>query len=400
MKHDHDMTYIWEIFRNSREMTREQMSVPYHMYFDETNNFKCITENGNANITRTLNIPNIREHFVLGGIATKDFEEPISFEALKEILRLSTKSDEIEVKAKDIIKRDFLSALKSKKLSAILKYIQERHWFIHFSATNLLYYCLADIAGGIVVNSIYRSILQEDMSILYGINDEFYRIFVCDLEQNIQRLMQFNYPDVKKEDFCDFRTFLSELIMRYLKKGRKANKYTDLITMALIDSEENKRDLVFIEGEKKGILIDDFHHFYTTRICTLAYSNLTFDKEDDIAAHLHQTSISINGQQLHNYTFVKSDLNTYIQLSDIIVSLIAKYFNFLDREWTSVRKDLDGLKYLDKDNLYLLNDILVYSENESKLFTDPINRVGVNDNYRRVIYTYNNRNENQIKQTN
>lgn len=383
------MTPIWDIFRNSRKMTREQMSVPYFMYFDETNNFKCITENGNANITRTLNIPNIREHFVLGGIATKDFEEPISFETLKKILRVSPKSNEIEVKAKDVIKRDFLSALKSKQLSALLQYIRDRHWFIHFSATNLLYYCLADIAGSIVINSIYRDVILEDMSLFFGVNDEFYRIFVFDLEENIQRLMQFNYPDVKKEDLSDFRAFLSALIIRYIQNGGQANKYTDLITWALIDAEENKRDLVFIEDEKRGILIDDFFHFYTTRICTLAYSNLTFDKEDDVEAYLQNRQISINGQQLHNYTFVKSDLNTYIQFSDIIVSLIAKYFNFLDREWLAVQKDLDSLKYLDKNNLYMLNDILVYSENESKLFTDPIDRAEVDNNFKRVIYTYN-----------
>ena len=54
-----------------------------------------------------------------------------------------------------------------------------------------------------------------------------------------------------------------------------------------------------------------------------------------------------------------------------------------------MQKDLDSLKYLDKNNLYMLNDILVYSENESKLFTDPIDRAEVDNNFKRVIYTYN-----------
>jgi len=387
MKSNHDMTPIWEIARDSRKLTSEKMSVPYYMYFDETQNWKSIKKEENPEIVRTLNIPNIREHFVFGGIATKDYEAALTLEELRYIFKISSPGID-EIKATDVFKNDFISSLRSKQLHSLLLYIRKRKWFVHFSVTNILYYSIDEIMMGLLVNSKYRELVLSDESFL--IRDEFYRIFVNDLEQNITQLISFDYPAVKKTNLSAFRTFIAGMITKYMRQTKSVNNITKIIIEVLRDSEDNKRDVEFVEDEEKGILIHDFLQFFTTRICMLAYSHLTLDEEADVEAHLQQEPIYVNGTRLNNYQFVNSKTNTYIQISDVIVSLISRYFNFLDRKWEDVRKDLDGLKHLDKNNLYLLNDILLYSEQESKLLFDMVERAEVIFNFKQSIQTYNN----------
>lgn len=384
---NHDMTQIWEFVRDSRGLTPEQMSVSYYMYFDETQNWKSIKKEGKQEILRTLNIPNVREHFVLGGIATKTYEKPLTLDELLNIYRMSSPGIE-EVKATDVIKNDFLSYLKSKKLYSILQYIRNHKWFIHFSVTNLLYYCIDEIMIGLLMNSKYGKSVSLEESFL--IRDEFYRIFSNDLEPNIKQLLSFDYPAVKKENLSAFRTFIARMVVKYIEQTKSMNNITKRIIEILKDSEDNKRDVVFVEDEEKGILIHDFLQFFTTRICMLAYSHLTLDEEADVEAHLQQEPIYVNGRRLNNYQFVNSKTNTYIQISDVVVSLISRYFNFLDRKWEDVRKDLEGLKHLDKKNLYLLNDILLYSEQESSLLFEVIDRAEVIANFRLTLHTYKN----------
>ncbi len=378
------MTQIWEIARKTRSLTTEQMSVPYYMYFDETQNWKSIKKEGKPKILRTLNIPNIQEHFVFGGIATKDYEEPITLDELLNIFRMSPAKK--EVKATDVIKNDFLSSLKSKQLHCLLQYIRNRKWFLHFSVTNLLYYSIDEIMMGLVMNSKYGKLVFSDES--YLIRDEFYRIFANDLEWNVKQLISFDYPAVKNENLSAFRTFVTGMVVKYIGRTNAMNNITKIILEVLKDSEDKKRDVVFVEDEKNGILIHDFLQFFTTRICMLAYSHLTLDEEADVETHLKQKSICVHGRKLDNFQFMNSKSNTYIQISDLIVSLISRYFNFLDRRWEDVQKDLDGLKYLDKKNLYLLNNLLIYSEHESTLLFDMVERYEVVCNFRKSLLMY------------
>ncbi len=72
----YDMSFVKDLVQKLGGITSEQLDRPYYMYFDETNNFKRVTANKNADIQRTFNINNIQEHFILGGIATKEKEDP------------------------------------------------------------------------------------------------------------------------------------------------------------------------------------------------------------------------------------------------------------------------------------------------------------------------------------
>lgn len=383
----YDMSFVKDLVQKLGGITSGQLYRPYYMYFDETNNFKRVTANKNADIQRTFNINNIQEHFILGGIATKEKEDPLTFDELRKVAGLSEKSSLQEIKSSSIYYGDFLHALKSYKLTPILELITKKHWFIHYSDVNILYYCLVDIIDSLLYNSNYQN-LWWNPDVFYGIKDEFYRIFVSDLEVNLESLMQFDYPDVKKNDLHAFREFIAEIIIKYYTKGEKFNLYTALLVAILNDSEAHQRDLVFVQDEEKGILIDDFVHFYTTRLSVLSSSNLTLDNEGDIINYLQQTPLFMDGKLLVNYQFVDSKSNTFVQLSDIVVGLLSRYFAFVDKKWDDIKKDLDQLTDTALQNLHLLNEILAYSEQENILFCNQVDRIGVIKNFWHAVYIY------------
>ena len=97
-------------------------------------------------------------------------------------------------------------------------------------------------------------------------------------------------------------------------------------------------------------------------------------------------------KQLLNYQFVDSQSNTFIQLSDILVGIISRYLIFADAELTEVYNKLESLNEYSLENLYLLNDILLYSEAENKLFFNQIERVEVIHNFWNIVNKYNNNN--------
>lgn len=382
-----DMTFVKELVQKLGGISPDQLSTPYYMYFDETNNVKKVTINQNPDIQRTLNIDNIQDHFILGGIATKEFEEPLTWDELKRIVGISEKSPQEEIKSGSIYKGDFMHALRSTKLTQILQLIHSKHWYIHYSDVNLLYYSLVDIIDSLLYNSSYDKMLWNP-GVFFGLKDEFFRIFVSDLEKNLERLMQFDYPDVKKADLHAFREFIADMILQYHLKGGKINQFTELLMHVLVDSDINQRDLVFVQDEQKGILINDFIHFYTTRLSVLSSSNLTLDNEGDIIAYLLNSPLFMDKTQLTNYKFVDSTSNTFIQISDVVVGLLSKYFTFVDNTMEEIKTDLDQLTGTALQNLHTLNQILSYSEKENKLFCDQVERIGVIENFWQTVRAY------------
>ena len=385
--HKHDMTFVKDIVQKLSGITNEQLNMSYYMYFDETNNVKCVRANKNTETQRTLNIDNIQEHFILGGIATKEKEEPLTFDEFKKIVGLSEKSPQQEIKSSSIYHGDFVHVLRSKTLTPILELIYGKHWLIHFSDVNLLYYSIVDIIDSIVWNSSYKN-LWLNPYVFYGLKDELYRIFASNLDSNINRLMKFNYPDVKKEDLHAFREFLAEMILQYSLTGGKMNQNTALLVEVIIDSDKNQRDLVFVQDEEKGILIEDFVQFYTTRLSVLSKSHLILDNEGDIIEALQNSPLFMDGDKLKNYQFVDSKSNTFIQLSDIIVGLLSRYFLFVDKTWMDIKDELDQLPDISMKNLKLLNKILLYSEKENTLLCNQIERIGVINNFWQTVNNY------------
>lgn len=114
----------------------------YTFYYDESNNIRrlYLTESG-------LNVQRV-DNFVLAGILHKGLNCRADFDALFESLNLQ--KTVIEIKLKHIAKGSFLDILNSDKLNAILKWLNEKQFFIHYFNLNIIYWSIVDILDSII----------------------------------------------------------------------------------------------------------------------------------------------------------------------------------------------------------------------------------------------------------
>ena len=58
------------------------------------------------------------------------------------------------------------------------------------------------------------------------------------------------------------------------------------------------------------------------------------DNEIDVIYEFKKNPLSINGNNLNNYIFVDSKMDTMVQLSDVAVGIVSRYLYFIDQNGT------------------------------------------------------------------
>ena len=105
----------------------------YSFFYDESGNCRKfrLSENG-------FNIEYLN-NFVLAGVMYKEYKD-ISKELNTLYTELKMQNNQKEIKSSYIMKNDFLSSVKSKKLNKIFHFIEDNNMYLHFSVRNNLYF--------------------------------------------------------------------------------------------------------------------------------------------------------------------------------------------------------------------------------------------------------------------
>jgi len=116
--------------------------------------------------------------------------------------------------------------------------------------------------------------------------------------------------------------------------------------------------------EEDYILLNDLSQFYLRPIYLFKNSSHIFDNEDSISETLADYNILDKNQEIKNYTFVDSQDNLLVQLSDVFVGIMGKLTNYLN---TSSREKIDAelasLSDIQKTNIGLLINVIDKSHN-------------------------------------
>lgn len=282
-------------------------------FYDETNNYRKVHfADGKLNFDGDGD-------FVLGG-AVLGRGIDINIDELKDRIKLDKSAK--EMKFKHVASGNFISILNSKKLKTVLEFVDQNGICIHLQRVNVFYWSVIDIIESVIAKMDGH---HDDIIInhLY-IKDLLYQLLNYKKKESLIFLQRFSYPDVDESKLSDFYDGLLDI-------ARSQLNLRDYVAQLLIRTLEMGRDLqeaVFIQNEDRGILIDDFSHFYRSRVLTFPNSIHYFDAEHKVEANLRSTSNSFGGQVLNNYFFADSTLNPGIQLSDVIVGYFARLLNF------------------------------------------------------------------------
>jgi hypothetical protein len=331
----------------------------FTFYYDETNNIKkfYVREN-DFNYTFTAN-------FVLGGLV-HDGKIP-NVQPLINSFRLQKTAK--EVKFKHIANGEFLDCLKSEKLGLFLQYVLQSDLHVHYSSLNILYWSLVDI----VDSAIASSDVAQDLGPVFAnhLKNDLYKLSRLEMESVIELFYKFEYPNIKKESVLSFIESLTSIFDSYIDTEEF---HFGLESLRQILKEAKKKiSLPFIMDEDDYILLKDLSQFYLRPVYLFKNSTHVFDNEDSILQTLKEYKILDGADEIKNYSFVDSQENSLIQLSDIFVGIMGKlthYLNTSSRE--KIDNDLSLLAATQQANIDLLVGLIDKSLNKNIGFIHTI----------------------------
>jgi len=323
--------------------------ISYNFFYDETNNVrKYHNEGGKLNYKGDGN-------FILGGIVFH--KEPI-FDSLFNSLGLQKSIT--EVKFKHIAKGDFFQVLKSDKLEKILSFMDSNDVYIHYHSTNLLYFSIVDIIDSGILGSGKSYSADE----IHELKSVLYDALSINIDKTMEFFHHFNYPNLKKEDFRKF--------VYHIKKNIKCIKIHQCGIAEInkvLDNAVLKGDLPFLINENPNVFIESFFPFYYHPVSIFNNSKHSFDNEELIKTAFSEFKAISSDIQSENYVFLDSKDSRLIQLSDVIVGLIGKLYQYINTiKQESVQSDFESLCQKQQNTYLLFVSVINKSLNKNPAF--------------------------------
>jgi len=322
----------------------------YTFYYDETNNIRKY-----HNKTGTLNYSG-DSNFVLGGIV---FTAPPQLSDFFASLNLD--KNIAEVKFKHIAKGDYFTCLKSPKLSKLLSFLIGADFFIHYHSINLFYWALVDIVDSAIVGS---GRLYEPNDIL-ALKDIFHRAATHRKEKMLETFYYFSYPNVPNNELKNFSYHICKHLKAYKQHKAGVEEMIRILTEASACG-----DLPFIVHETDNVFIDSFSPFYRHPVFMFRSSEHYFDHELEIEEDFQQVPLMFGSENLYsNCQFVGSENNLTVQLSDIVVGLMGKLYEYINTtELKNVQNEFKVLNEHQQNNYRLVAKIINRSIDENSAF--------------------------------
>ncbi|PFE14048.1 DUF3800 domain-containing protein [Bacillus cereus] len=289
-------------------------NINYNFYYDETNNCRTLRiKNGQLNTHKD-------KDFVLGGVVVEpqnESEIENSFWLLREKLKVQPVLKEMKFKSICPGGSDFLKCIRNKKLHDFLSWLLEKKVFIHFSMLDHLYYSIIDIVDSIDVNPF----MERDIKTF------FYHFIYTNTEEFIKIFDKYNYPNVGVIQSPSFYSEIIECVSTTKTVGILESMWKELLINELKDGIY--KEPIFLTNNEDKTLIKEYYGLYLNRIIFFENAFHSFDEESEVQKELKQLELNTGKQIPGNYKFIESKSNIFIQLSDIVVGILGKFFEFI-----------------------------------------------------------------------
>lgn len=318
-----------------------------NFYYDETNNFRKFKfkETG-------LNIDNFLQKYRLGGI-TLDKNRDVS-EIYKELYSSLNIQGELKFKQINSGKTNtFINCLNGKNLKKILEFLNNNTIYIHSYSFDNLYDVIIEIVD---------SLLEQYLDIYYYLasimKNDLYFFVLTDIERFIDILEFCNYPNITDKNIELFCKNMTE----WLEESDTSMIFGLENCRQLFKVYLKNGELLFLKNNKEKVIIDGYSGI-NFDMC------IKFDKSFHYFDEIPELEQELNKYEVDNYKFVDSKMNVQIQLSDVIIGLLNRFFEFLDQNtYEKIIKKLKNISDFQKDNLVLFLEIYKQSVEKNEMF--------------------------------
>ena len=324
------------------------MDETYTFFYDETNNsrlFRITEENFNTSKD---------EDFVLGGLVYEGLNKTFEMDELLRALKLQPTMKEI--KRKHIAPGStFLACVNSRKLQTFLEWIAANGIYIHFMVMNNLYFGVVDIVDSLVDENKLSGLPWEYVTHMKNV---LYKYIDMDIEYIHDVFLHYRYPNIANNDVRNFCEVLINWIEQ-IEPENEADGFALESVHQLLKSVRKKKPLCFLSDNKDLILMDGYESLYMEPLYMFPNAQHIFDEETEIIEKLCSNTIILNGKELHNFQFVKSNENRMVQFSDVIVGIIGKLMLYANSSTlVEIEGELQSLSPQQKKNISLLNALV------------------------------------------
>lgn len=348
----------------------------YIFYYGETNNYRKIriTKEGfnNKNI--------LKQNYVLGGICVNK-ECSIDISLILNNLKIQP-SQEIKSRMFFRGKNKFEECISNKNLTVVLDWIIE-NGFIHYLDMDNFFFTVIDIVDSLVDDSIVVKFPKDMVDFM---KNELYLLLKVNMDYFINLCNKTQYPNVNGNNvelFCDGIISLIDVNIQRFDDG--TNFFLEILRQ-LLKSKRKSGELVFLKNNEDKTIVEGYYGNRQQRCIIFQKSNHIFDREDkDEESMSDNLMILKDGNLLKNYKFVDSKEYLEIQISDIIVFIIAKYLSFLSNNTAEyIAEKIRNLNNIGKTNLKKIIELINKSDKENKFFISTVNPFQV-INYRNLV---------------
>ncbi len=326
----------------------------YVMYYDETNNIRRLHVRPDG-----LNVPN-PQCFVVGGVAHAGPVRSIMLNELRDTLRIQKSA--AELKLKHIAKGNFLELIDNARMETFLAWVKDQDLFIHFSVLDPLYWSIVDVVDSILGEHDEPALFVHHMQL----KNDLYAVLRHDYDQTVALFRRYSYPNVGRERCPAFIADLLDLIQAH---EALLIPFNFMMLKGVVQIAKTLDSLPFLEDVEPNVLIDGFGQFFVERLCLLKNANHILDVEEVIREHLAGIEFRDGDYVLTHYRFAVSHDEPGIQIADLIIGLIGKFFSFIcETSHDEIVRTRNGLTAQQHRTLRLLGELSDRSISENPVF--------------------------------
>lgn len=336
-------------------------------YYDETNNirkFWLTPDDFNAGHNKD---------FILGGVSYPDdgFKGE-SYDSLKKSIQLQKTAKEI--KFAHVCKKgsDFLTCLKSGKLLSFFRWLCDSNLTVHYTAVNHLYFALADI-----IDTIEHPFVSS--LIAFGLKRELYLLFQQHYAEFYKHLYRYEFPNVKESDVKDFFQFFLDAISNHAEERVSSE------LIEVLKAGKQQKELLFLSDNPERTIIDCYDIFYLNRILYIKDAEHIFDMEDTIVENINANAIY---RGLRNFKFIDSQNDFLIQVSDCIVGLIGRFYEYLNMtNEQKIKHDMQGLDKIQEETFNCFRKYMIGADRRGMAYSQMVLCPSIIDVAKDVLYS-------------
>lgn len=308
----------------------------------------------------------IAKDFILGGVLFKSDTPPCNVDLLFDELKINT--PEIKFRTLAGKKSNFWTAISKKPIQQFLSWLDSSGLYVHYATLNNMYFSVVDI-----VDSLFAAQPQFNFGLEWAqaLKASLHRFVITHIDEILSILHSYNYPSLDKEDIKNFCYELSDLIQSYGDEDFYLENFGQLLKV-----NGRKGELVFIEDNTPGLLVEEYFGLRDGRCAFYKDSIYFFDEEAEAELALKNTIYTLNGEKLSNFKFIDSKNERLIQISDVWVGLLGKLFAELDQSTPEmIIRKMESLTQEQKECIRIINSLIDSAERLCRGLIQSVNSI-------------------------